>query len=108
MTPSVGSYVYVIKNDRASRAKYRTAAQHEWVPGQENEGLTPPICYMAEGKLTGPIKPGRRLLVDRVKRNGVEVPGKFSSSIIMEVDTSAENPIYVHTENSVYQVTTKE
>jgi len=86
------------------RAAYRTAFEHEWIAGGDNEGLSPPINYTIEGKLLGVLKPGRRILVDRTKRNGVEVRGEFSSSAIEKIDSYGPRK-YVYTVNSIYEVT---
>lgn len=63
----------------------------------QNDGFSLPIQYNLEGFLLHDIEIGSRVLITRTKRNDVEAPGQFISSLVVE---TGEN--YFKTENSVY------
>jgi len=56
-----------------------------------------PIEYNLEGYLMYEIAVGKSVFVDRIKRNGVEVRGVFTTSRVTEVGDN-----YFKTQNSVY------
>ena len=56
-----------------------------------------PIEYNVEGYLLYEIEVGKNVFIDRIKRNGVEVRGVFTTSRVTEVGDK-----YFKTQNSVY------
>jgi hypothetical protein len=56
-----------------------------------------PVEYNLEGILAFPIQVGEGVIVERTKRNGVEVRGMFTTSRVTEVGDN-----YFKTQNSVY------
>ena len=56
-----------------------------------------PIEYNVEGYLLYDIEVGKNVFIDRIKRNGVEVRGVFTTSRVTEVGDN-----YFKTQNSVY------
>lgn len=69
------------------------------ISGQDmDDSLSIPIEYNLEGYLIGEMEVGKNLIVDRTKRNGLEVRGMFTTSIVTEVGDS-----FFKTANSVYR-----
>lgn len=69
------------------------------ISGQDmDDNLSIPIEYNLEGYLIGEIEVGKNLIVDRTKRNGLEVRGMFTTSMVTEVGDS-----FFKTANSVYR-----
>jgi hypothetical protein len=95
--------VRVTKIGVASSPVYRTAGTGEWIPGAENDGVTPPIEYENEGIVRDPPRVGERFLMPRYKRNGVEVTGIFHTSLIKRI-IDKDYGCDIHTENSVYRI----
>ena len=56
-----------------------------------------PVEYNLEGSLIYDIEVGKNVIVERIKRNGVEVRGVFTTSRVTEVGDK-----YFKTQNSVY------
>jgi hypothetical protein len=56
-----------------------------------------PVEYNLEGILAFPIQVGEGVIVERTKRNGVDVRGVFTTSRVTEVGDK-----YFKTQNSVY------
>lgn len=61
--------------------------------------------YTVEGELIQPIEPGTRIMLARDKRNGVEVPGLFTSSLIRNISVDGSDEIRIETENSTWIMT---
>lgn len=80
--------------------KFPTALENEYVAGQLNDGVSPPIDYEIEGFLLSPISLNEFIIIQREKRNGVAVQGLFKSSRIAKI----KNDI-IHTQNSIYRIT---
>lgn len=69
------------------------------ISGQDmDDNLSIPIEYNLEGYLIGEIEVGKNVIVDRTKRNGLEVRGMFTTSMVTEVGDS-----FFKTANSVYR-----
>ena len=67
--------------------------------GEPNDCYTSiPIEYNLEGYLLFEIEVGKNVFVDRIKRNGEEVRGMFTTSRVTEVGDK-----YFKTQYSVYQ-----
>lgn len=81
----------------------KTAAPGEWIAGEYNPGKSPEVNFEIEGSVVTAPKRGDKFVVARSKRNGVEVPGWFQTSQVVEV-VNSENAVTVRTENSVYEV----
>ena len=68
------------------------------IAGQpQGDNYSIPIQYNLEGSLIYDIEVGKSVIVERTKRNGVEVCGVFSTSRVTEVGVN-----YFKTQNSVY------
>jgi hypothetical protein len=76
-----------------------TPHAEDFIPGADNPGVSLPIEYTVEGVLITPIVIGQRVMIDRTKRNGIEVPGWFESTPVKEI----KGNIFT-TANSVYQI----
>lgn len=61
-----------------------------------------PNGYWVEGVLVLDLKVGRRILVDRKIRNGIEIDGVFESSLVVMIQW--QNPVEVTTQNSTWLV----
>ena len=61
----------------------------------QGDGLSIPIEYNIEGYLLNKIQVNESVMVNRIKRNGVHVPGVFSTSRVTEVGEK-----YFKTKNS--------
>ena len=71
----------------------------EHIMGKPNDNYSSiPIEYNVEGYLLYDIEVGKNVIVERTKRNGVEVRGVFTTSRVTEVGDK-----YFKTQNSVYQ-----
>lgn len=102
-----GKRVRVEKVDKTDKPFYRTAKEGEWLPGQENLGLSPPTGYWLEGTLLKDIAIGSPIEVDRKIRNGIEVDGVFQSSVV-KAWAGHRGEVLVMTQNSQYRVTSLE
>jgi len=68
------------------------------IDGQEqDETYSLPLEYTIEGELVGKISKGNSVIVMRDTRNGVKMPGWFSTSAVTKVTKNR-----FHTQNSVY------
>ena len=71
----------------------------EHIMGKPNDYNTSiPIEYNVEGYITYEIEVGKNVIIDRTKRNGVEVRGVFTTSRVTEVGDN-----YFKTQNSLYK-----
>ena len=92
-------YVSIKKLSAVETPALSTATKDEFVPGAWNT-KSPPVDYTVEATLLSDIEVGKPAAMLREKRNGVEVPGIWVTSNVLEID---QNKFY--TENSVYLVT---
>ena len=70
----------------------------EHIAGEsQGDNYSIPVEYNLEGSLIYDIEVGKNVIVERIKRNGVEVRGLFTTSRVTEVGAS-----YFKTQNSVY------
>ena len=70
----------------------------EHIAGEsQGNNYSVPVEYNLEGSLIYDIAVGKNVIVERIKRNGVEVRGLFTTSRVTEVGAS-----YFKTQNSVY------
>ena len=79
--------------------EYPTPEKGNYKYGQYNPYVSVPVDYTVEGTLMYPIEVGKTVLVDRTKRNGVEVNGLFRSSSVTKITKTG-----FHTLNSRYKV----
>ena len=71
---------------------------NEHIMGEPNDNNTSiPVEYNLEGSLIYDIEVGKNVIVERIKRNGVEVRGLFTTSRVTEVGNN-----YFKTKNSLY------
>jgi len=71
----------------------------EHIAGEsQGDNYSIPIEYNLEGYLLYEIEVGKNVIIDRLKRNGVEVRGVFTTSRVTEVGDK-----YFKTQNSVYK-----
>lgn len=70
----------------------------EHIAGEsQGDNYSIPVEYNLEGSLIYDIEVGKNVIVERTKRNGVEVRGVFTTSRVTEVGNN-----YFKTQNSVY------
>ena len=70
----------------------------EHIAGEsQGDNYSIPVEYKLEGSLIYDIEVGKNVIVERTKRNGVEVRGVFTTSRVTEVGDK-----YFKTQNSVY------
>ena len=70
----------------------------EHIAGEsQGNNYSVPVEYNLEGSLIYDIEVGKNVIVKRIKRNGVEVRGLFTTSRVTEVGVT-----YFKTQNSVY------
>lgn len=92
-------YLIIKKLSATSNPVAPTPAKEGFIPGADNGPVSLPVEYEIEGFLRAPMKVGEPLLVNRIKRNGVVIPGMFSTSPIVKI-----NGHTVETANSIYQI----
>ena len=64
----------------------------------ENTGVSVPVEYTIEGYLVR-LEVGYPLIIKRTRRNGIDVEGDFSSSVIMGIEGNK-----IETMNSIYLI----
>ena len=70
----------------------------EHIDGEsQGNNYSVPVEYNLEGSLIYDIEVGKNVIVERIKRNGVEVRGLFTTSRVTEVGNN-----YFKTQNSLY------
>ena len=70
----------------------------EHIAGEsQGDNYSIPIEYNLEGSLIYDIEVGKNVIVERIKRNGIEVRGLFTTSRVTEVGNN-----YFKTQNSLY------
>ena len=70
----------------------------EHIAGEsQGNNYSVPVEYNLEGSLIYDIEVGKNVIVERIKRNGVEVRGLFTTSRVTEVGNN-----YFKTKNSLY------
>ena len=70
----------------------------EHIAGEsQGDNYSIPVEYNLEGSLIYDIEVGKNVIVERTKRNGVEVRGVFTTSRVTDVGDK-----YFKTQNSVY------
>lgn len=70
----------------------------EHIAGEsQGNNYSVPVEYNLEGSLIYDIEVGKNVIVERIKRNGVEVRGMFTTSRVTEVGNN-----YFKTQNSLY------
>lgn len=92
-------YVRIEKLETSANPMFAAAAMSEWTPGEENFGKGLPIGYTVEGFLVRDIVAGEPAVMDRRKRNDVEMMGDFQTSTVVAVYDGGFT-----TQNSVYRV----
>ena len=97
------SSVLIRKLAAAEQPVSPTPASDDYSPGQINPFMSLPIAYEIEGELLRDVVIGEAMTAFRRKRNGVETPGVFQTSVIVSIEPSDDRTI-VKTENSVYEV----
>jgi hypothetical protein len=75
----------------------RSVEEHNMGESNNNGESSIPIEYNVEGYLLYEIQVGKKVFIDRTKRNGVEVRGLLTTSRVTEVGDK-----YFKTQNSVY------
>lgn len=80
-----------------------TAAENTYINGHKNPGVSLPLAYEIEGELLHDVVVGEYMTAFRRKRNGVETPGVFETSVVQSIEQIGERAI-VRTANSVYEV----
>lgn len=94
-----GDYVIITKLKAVDNPAVPTPDKKDYIPGGINLGVSLPVDYTIEGYLLSDIKVGERVIVDRRKRNGMEIGGLFSSSYVVSL-----NKDRFTTQNSVYLI----
>lgn len=75
----------------------KQTAYHSKEKDPLNQAL--PIDYENEGVLMSQIRPNICIVMERSKRNGIEVPGIFQTSKIKKIEGDL-----IYTENSVWKI----
>src|SRR5687767_9948970 len=91
-------YVSVMKVDTSDVPVAEAGDLRTYYFGQINPGRTLPINYSLEGWLVAPPKIGAPVQVLRTARNGISIPGIFSSTPVVAIPNEGE----FHTANSKY------
>ena len=76
-----------------------TPAKESYNYGKDNGNVSLPVDYVAVGTLLSDIEVGKPVEMFRTMRNGISLPGMFSTSPITKID--GDN---FHTLNSVYKI----
>lgn len=87
--------VRVTKLGEAEEARVRAGDWDSYVPGGgdlNSESL--PVDYEMVGYFSDPPIPGTAMSLFRINRNGVSVPGVFTSSAIRRIIVLTENSVY--------------
>ena len=99
-----GTKVIVRKFKAKDNACAPTARRDEWIDGRgakDGKDLSIPVDYEIFGILREDVNFNKPLDIDRYVRNGVEVPGHFTTSPIVAMDVTAFGGV-ICTQNSVY------
>ena len=78
---------------------FPTPEKEDYKDGKINEGISLPMDYWIIGKLLFDIEEGKAVRVLREERNGVKVPGLFSTSLVTKIDGDK-----FETLNSIYKI----
>jgi hypothetical protein len=95
-------HIRVTKLGPVSEPYYATPSWDEYNDG--SNAYTIPTDYEAEGLLMVPLELEKPLIIDRWKRNGVEVRGLFRSSPVKKIIEESEFRAVFETLNSRYQM----
>jgi len=79
--------------------EYPTPSMEDYETGKLNGNVSIPVDYWIEGYLTDEPEVGKPVVVDRVNRCGVKMPGIFTSSIVTEITDTGFKTL-----NSVYNL----
>lgn len=96
-----GTNVLIRKLSACRSPVAEPASWAEWVPGGSNNRGSLPVDYELRGILLAPVQAGGQIHVYRTHRNGTEVGGFFTSTMIVSILSAS----MVETFNSIYLVT---
>lgn len=94
-----GNYIRITKLKSVPNPIAPTPNKKDFVAGQDNGFVSLPVDYTVEGYLLEDIKVGKSILIDRRKRNDVEISGFMNTSHVKKITKTG-----VETENSVYLI----
>ena len=77
-----------------------TPKSEDFLPGDDNPGVSLPVDYTVEGTLLAPIELWAPIQIAREKRNGIAVQGATITSRVVFIEGCL-----IHTRNSIYQIT---
>jgi len=96
--------VQVKKLAPVSNPEVPTPEWEEYTPGQDNGYVSLPVEYELEGNELEEPQLNQVYRVARTKRNDVETPGNFTTSVVKEKRTLASGTILIKTQNSMYKI----
>jgi hypothetical protein len=91
--------IKLTKFAKSNAPLFPTPEKEDYKDGKINEGISLPMDYWIIGKLLFDIEEGKAVRVLREERNGVKVPGLFSTSLVTKIDGDK-----FETLNSIYKI----
>jgi len=91
--------IKLTKFAKSNTPLFPTPEKEDYKDGKINEGISLPMDYWIIGKLLFDIEEGKAVRVLREERNGVKVPGLFSTSLVTKIDGDK-----FETLNSIYKI----
>lgn len=95
----VGTAVRVKKLATSPNPDVEADSWEEHAPGSPSNKGSIPVEYEVEGTLAFKPEPGLSLVINRTKRNGVEISGVMTTSVVTKI-----TPDGFETRNSVYEM----
>lgn len=84
----------IVKLGEADAARVRAGNWASYVAGSPDNDTSLPVDYELDGFFLEPLIPGFAMRVYRIRRNGLEVPGLFTTSRIVRLLAVTENSVY--------------
>jgi hypothetical protein len=82
-----------------------TPLEKDYICGQvQKEDVSVFNGYTVIGTLVYPIEIGRPVKLLRENRNGVEIEGIFTTSIVKNISAYSEETLFFTTDNSLYRI----
>lgn len=96
--------IKLIKINKVEDADCPTPDFTDYKPGMDNGLVSLPIDYEICGEIGGFPVVGNSIIGTRTHRNGIEVPGIFTTSKVISVISINEEEYIITTKNSIYKM----
>lgn len=96
--------IKITKLDVANDPLYPTMTMENYVQGMDNGDISIPINYWVIGTLINPIVEGEGIAMFREIRNGEQVTGLFTTSVVKTITGLSDDRQWIETQNSKYLI----